>query len=358
MIICTGGGAERINIEVAKKFINKGFKVIFLLLDGSKFGFDDLEDFDIYDLQIKFSGGLFRKKGKKISATKSEFIKKLEKKLKPELIVFSFAFAYWLKDYFISTNKWFWVHGELACFNAEERSSNIFSYLNEQRRVFFEKKCFYRVFNDEKILVVNKELVNFFYRYSNPKEIHVLPNGVNIDIDVDLVKKKEFALIYVGRLSGEKRIHIAINAFIDSKIEGIMAIVGDGPLKNELIDFVKNKKVEDKVIFLGWTNKPENFIIKSHMLILTSKIEGYGLVVSEAICLGVPVVSYKISSGVEYQLSSGELKKGLVEFDDYSGLIDTLKNIFHDPYIITDKDKNRLSIENTFLRLMEITRIS
>lgn len=353
-----GGGAERINIEIARKFLKNGFKVSFILLDGSKFGFEDLEKFDIYDLNIKFKGSLFREKGKKICPSKIEYIKKIEQDLHPELIIFSFAFAYWLKKYFSSSNKWLWVHSELTFFNARKRSSNIFSYLNEIRRIYIEKKCFYRIFNNEKILVVNTDLINFYCEYSNPKEIHFLPNGVNVEnIDVVEIKRKEFAIIYVGRLSEEKRIDVAINAFIDSNIEGVMAILGDGPLKNDLMNFVRNKGLEDKVLFFGWRNDPENFIKKSHMLVLTSRTEGYGLVVSEAICLGIPVVAYNTSSGVEYQLSVGELNKGLVKLNDYSDLVYKLKSVYADPYKITAQDKNRLSLENTFLRLIDITGI-
>ncbi|TCB81047.1 glycosyltransferase [Acinetobacter sp. ANC 4173] len=358
-----GGGAERINLELAEEFINNGYSVTMLLLDGKEQGMEIPEGLNIVNLNIKFNNSLFRNKGKDISDKDRKLIFDLECELDPVLTVISYAFGYWLADCFFKKNTWLWVHGDLTNFNVFKRvgSKNIFSYLNEYRRSKIEKKVFYKLFNNRNIIVVNEGLVDFYKEFSNPYIVEFIPNGVserrflnieNEDID------KEYDMIFVGRFSSEKRPKIAIQAFLDSNLKGKMAIVGDGILKEELVNFVKDKNAENKIIFLGWKKNPEYYIKKSKILILTSESEGFPLVISESIKLDVPVVSYNSSSGIEYQLSSGQLNQGLVEKNNYKLLVNTIEKIYMYPYEITEKDKERLSMKNCFEQFKRITGIN
>lgn len=354
-----GGGAERINIEMAKKFLEKGFLVTFILMDGSSIGIDDIDGVEIYDLKLKMTNNVFRQKGKNIPANIIECIKKIEEKLKPELVLISFCYAYWIKDYFQTINKWLWIHSDLTQFNAKERSKNFLEYLNVKRRIYLEKKGFYKLFANEKIIVVNTDLAEFYTKYSSPDEIYFLPNGIDIkDGGVKKNIEKEYDVIYAGRLSEEKRVHIAIKAFLKSNISGKMVIVGDGPLRKQLENLVDKIDKNKKIVFLGWRNDVYSLIQKSKILLLTSRIEGFPMVILESLYLGTPVVTYNISSGIEYQLSSGDLRKGLVNYNDFIGLVDTLNQVYNHPYQITEKDKFRLSLDCSFNQLLNIVGLN
>jgi glycosyltransferase involved in cell wall biosynthesis len=356
-----GGGAERINIELADEFINDGYSVTMLLLDGNEIGMKIPEKLNVIDLNIKFENSLFRSKGKYISDEQKKIISDLESKLNPILVVIGYAFGYWLTDYFFTKNIWLWVHGDLTNFNVSKRvkSKNIILYLNEYRRSEIEKKVFYKMFFNKNIIVVNSELIDFYNKFSNPNIVEFIPNGVSdtrfLNIDND---SKQYDAIFVGRLSPEKRPDIAIQAFLDSKLDGKMAIVGDGILKNDLVDLVESKSLEHRILFLGWKENPEYYIKKSKILILTSESEGFPLVISESIILDVPVVSYNSSSGIEYQLSSGQLYQGLVEQNNYQLLVDTIKKIYMHPYEITKIDKERLYMRNCFEKFKRITGLN
>ena len=86
-------------------------------------------------------------------------------------------------------------------------------------------------------------------------------------------------------------------------------------------------------------------IITIFVLILSSKYEGFGLVISESLCLKTPVVAFNCSDGIYFQLNSGELKRGLVEPQNLSLLTETLKDIYDHPYVIQESDLEKLSIE-------------
>ncbi|MHA3056498.1 glycosyltransferase [Acinetobacter sp. ANC 5584] len=356
-----GGGAERINIDLADEFIKDGYSVTMLLLDGSEIGMKIPDQLTIINLNIKFNNSLFRRKGKNISDQNRKFISKLENELNPVLIIIGYAFGYWLADFFLTKNVWLWVHGDLTNFNVSKRmkSKNIISYLNEYRRSEIEKKVFYQIFFNKNIIVVNTGLIDFYAKFSNPNVVDFVPNGVSDKRFLNIENSsKQYDAIFVGRLSPEKRPDIAIQAFLDSNLNGKMAIVGEGILKSDLMELVKFKNVEHRILFLGWKKNPEYYIKKSKILILTSESEGFPLVVSESIILDVPVVSYNSSSGIEYQLSSGQLHQGLVEQNNYQLLVDTIKKIHMHPYEITKKDKERLSMKNFFEQFKRVTGLN
>ncbi len=107
----------------------------------------------------------------------------------------------------------------------------------------------------------------------------------------DMSNKK---MIFVGRLSKEKRVHLAIeyfkevvreNGFDEWKFE----IYGSG----ELVDEIKSA-IEDnhQIIYKGQTEQVNEVMLGSSLLVLTSSFEGMPLVVMEANECGVPALVY------------------------------------------------------------------
>ena len=137
---------------------------------------------------------------------------------------------------------------------------------------------------------------------------------------------------------------MALKAFAESGLTGRMAIVGDGPLLDELIHLAETLGLTERIDFLGWQTQPNQFIQQSHSLILASRSEGFGLTIAEALILNVPVVAYNCSEGVEHQLSSGELAQGLVALNDIQALSQRLYQVVTHPYVIREQDIQRLNI--------------
>lgn len=101
-------------------------------------------------------------------------------------------------------------------------------------------------------------------------------------------------ILFVGRLETVKNISILIKAFGElKKIDSELAlfIVGDGTEKENLMKLVKEHKIED-VYFEGYITFPENvkYYQMADVFVLPSTYEPWGMVINEAIIMGLPVV--------------------------------------------------------------------
>lgn len=82
-------------------------------------------------------------------------------------------------------------------------------------------------------------------------------------------------------------------------------IVGDGPQKEELIDFSKIIKIKDFIHFVGFQENPYKYIVASDLFVLPSFSEGYAIAMVEAMMSGTPVIS-TINGGPKEILINGK----------------------------------------------------
>ena len=92
------------------------------------------------------------------------------------------------------------------------------------------------------------------------------------------------------------------------------------------------------VLILKKTKNPYPYIKKSDLLILTSKYEGMGNILVEAITLNKPVISSNCNAGPSEILSNG--KGGdLFNVSDYKQLSQKIVNYFNNPKTLKKKTK-------------------
>lgn len=170
-------------------------------------------------------------------------------------------------------------------------------------------------------------------------DIRVLPLGVDtsifkpLDIKNNLVDN-EFNLLYVGRITRLKQIEIAINTVSDLKSKGLngklnlIGPISDANYYNELLSLIDVLKINDQVNFKGKYPQAEilNFYQKADLLLLPSKHESFGMVVTEAMACGTPVISLRGSGGPEEIIQNNE--DGIITNKEYysSSIIKLLQN--------------------------------
>lgn len=93
-------------------------------------------------------------------------------------------------------------------------------------------------------------------------------------------------LVFIGRLSEEKQPGMFVDICKETKIPGV--IFGDGPLRSEIEGRVKTGNLDIEI--RGFTNYPWAEVSDKDLVIVTSKNEGDGLVVAEAVILGIPIL--------------------------------------------------------------------
>lgn len=102
-------------------------------------------------------------------------------------------------------------------------------------------------------------------------------------------------ILFVGRLSQEKRIDRLINAFAGiaaRRKDTILVLVGDGRERPALEQLVQRLAIEDRVIFTGrheGSSLAAWYLIGS-LFVLTSEFEPFGAVVNESLLAGMPVL--------------------------------------------------------------------
>lgn len=103
------------------------------------------------------------------------------------------------------------------------------------------------------------------------------------------VPEEVFKFISVSRLSPEKNLKFLITSFskvIESGLNCVLFIVGDGSQKAELFSHAAAMGVDDRIVFTGHLNNPYPLIRHSDCLVFPSIYEGQGLVLLEAMMLG------------------------------------------------------------------------
>ncbi|WP_026452731.1 glycosyltransferase [Aequorivita capsosiphonis] len=115
-----------------------------------------------------------------------------------------------------------------------------------------------------------------------------------------ILQNKKYILSY-GRLDDSvKNVSFLIEAFSQSKVweESIqLVILGGGKDKEMLEKLAASKACSEQILFLPFTKSPFEIIKNARCVTLTSKYEGFPMVLVESLSLGTPVVSLDIISG-------------------------------------------------------------
>ena len=214
-------------------------------------------------------------------------IKKLFKKIKPDILHAHFASSYGLfaalsnyRPYFLS------VWG--------------FDTITFPERSFIHRSIIkYTLKKADKIFATSVFLAEKTARYTNKKQI-ITPFGVNIDIfkpDVNL-KSEKFIFGTVKALEEKYGIDYLIKAvsLIKDKLENWeLWIVGTGSKKDELIELTKSLNIAENVTFLGRVphDKIPKLLQKMHLFTVTSvwECESFGVAAVEAGAAGLPVIA-------------------------------------------------------------------
>lgn len=130
--------------------------------------------------------------------------------------------------------------------------------------------------------------------------------------------------ITIGRMTEAKRQWILIDLWdkivnVHNITDWQLHIVGDGNLKQEYINKIHEKKLENNVKILPPQKEVENYYREASFFLLTSQSEGFGMVILEAMSFGLPCISYDCPAGPRDMITNN--KNGfLVEYDNFAEL--------------------------------------
>lgn len=115
-------------------------------------------------------------------------------------------------------------------------------------------------------------------------------------------------LVAVSRLAEDKRLDHAIRAFAKASKsipDAEFQIYGSGKERGYLAKLIEDLGVENSVFLAGHTDKPLECFASGTASILTSKYEGFGLVITESLAVGTPVIAYSVIYGPREVIKDG-----------------------------------------------------
>lgn len=144
-------------------------------------------------------------------------------------------------------------------------------------------------------------------------------------------------ILGVGRLEGQKDFPTLIRAFglLRARRRARLIILGRGSQAGELDRLARELDVRGDVDFPGFVTNPAAWMAGADVFALSSRAEGFGMVLAEAMAVGCPVVSTDCMSGPREILEDGRYGS-LVPVGDAAGMADALSTTLDHPATSAD----------------------
>jgi len=176
------------------------------------------------------------------------------------------------------------------------------------------------------------------------------PFQLYLDKDLSKVRaESEQLVLTISRLVSQKDLFTLVMAFelCQRALPNIeLVIFGEGPLLRELNLLCKKIKVSGKVHFLGRTSNPRGAIAAADLFALTSKYEGFGLVLLEAMCANTPIVAANNPAAIEVLGDQHPLLFQVGDIEDLANKIIKFFKSKDESEAIKTYQKERLSLYN------------
>jgi len=208
------------------------------------------------------------------------------------------------------------------------------------------------------------------YAIAPASKVHLIPLGFDLQRFYPSTEKRQtarqnyqlsegtIAVGIVGRLTEIKNHNMFIQAAAlvlqNEKKTHKFFIVGDGELKDALVEKVKALGIEDFVVFTSWIEAIEGFYSAMDIICLTSLNEGTPVTLIEAQASGIPVISTNVG-GVKDMVVDGETGVILKTMEDVE-LSETINELSASKAQRLQMSKNAHNFvvnRFTYLRLIE-----
>lgn len=243
-----------------------------------------------------------------------------------------------------------WLHGEITKLNKYEKRKK---FLRENLNKCDKVVC---ICEDMKNGVIKEipELEEKLEVIFNPFDIKKIKAKSNDYSEIKADEKKLLEnnyVIMVSRLELKmKDFNTLIKAFkiVNQKRKDIkLYLLGEGPDKEKIENIIKDENLQEHIKLLGVKKNPYPWIKNSKLLVHSSKSEGFGLVLVEALILKIIIVSTNCKVGPREILDSGKYGS-LVEVGDYNAMAQEILELLQENS--TKKEKYLSNIDESIER--------
>lgn len=190
--------------------------------------------------------------------------------------------------------------------------------------------------NYKKIFVGSKQMKNDIIRYYRiPEEkISIIPPGIDVnefnDVNKKIIREKfrkyygledSFVLLFIGQSFSKKGLKYCIMSL--AKTENTKLIVIGKDNKEPYVRLARSLSVLERIIFIEKLDNLRDVFFASDLFVFPTKHEPFGMVVTEAMISGLPVITTKECGASEF-FNNGKEIIVLENIDDLANKIDEL----------------------------------
>ena len=156
---------------------------------------------------------------------------------------------------------------------------------------------------------VREQMKDLFY--DNTK---VIVNGVKMPSQKwNKNNHKNNRFLFIGRITTLKGLQDVLAA-LPVDLQWTLDIVGDGPQKEMCQEICVRRGIQDRVVFHGYRDDVEQFMLNASCLLFPSHYEGYSLVAAQGALIGLPIMASDIPAvaelkgGHDHLIESGNIQ--------------------------------------------------
>ncbi len=153
---------------------------------------------------------------------------------------------------------------------------------------------------DAVVTLTERDKENWLKATTYHTQITSIDNPCPFSVQEYIKEKDTKIILAVGRLTAQKGFDMLLEAWI--QINNIMPewtlkIVGEGEERDALTEFIKENNLTDSVELVGATDNVSKYYQQAEIFCLSSRFEGFGVVLIEALAFGLPIVSFDCDTG-------------------------------------------------------------
>lgn len=225
---------------------------------------------------------------------------------------------------------------------AEHVYYDYYSDIFKKIRIYIYKKC-------RKIIVLTSLDKKCYDAHCKSEHTVLIPNPVIVPYysNSPLENKQAIAM---GRIQHQKGFDTLIDAFVmvhEKHPDWVVNIYGDGNDKEKIAKYITDKGMDNIVILKGRTDNVPGVMEDASFFILSSRFEGFGMVIAEAMSQGLPAVSFDCPTGPS-DIIKTNVNGILVENQNIKALADAICYMIEHPYERKEMGKRALNSVKDF----------
>ena len=244
------------------------------------------------------------------------------------------------------SKKYAWIHVDLT---KQTKSEKVFKNTKEEFNVYNKFDKIICVSNDARDKFIQKFGINpnkVIVKY-NPIDKNNIMNLSNEKCEI-AINKDAFKIISVGRLNAQKsydRLIRICKRLIDEGYNIELKIVGEGTHRQLLDEYIKENNLTSRIKLIGFKSNPYKYMKDADLYVCSSVTEGFSTAVSEAIILGLPVITTDCAGMRE--ILGNENEYGIITQNNIDALYYGIKKLLDNKKMLNqyrEKAKERAKI--------------